>query len=144
MYRMYIYSKYALAQSQGLIISSTDCEKDLSSSLTLTFTPRPQRCTRPVYLAQGDSGTLTETKRQAVSDMETVPWVKSDDTSGIPLCFNWVSCQGGNTVMSQSQSHFQKGSLLDQHAFTCLIHNLCILLCGLCLSLSTFSLAAAD
>lgn len=39
---------------------------------------RPQRCTRPVYLAQGDSGTGTETKRQVISAMQTIPQVKSD------------------------------------------------------------------
>lgn len=71
-----------LAQSQGLITSFRECEKDLSSSHTHIYSSctfqRPQRCTHPVYLAQGYSGTDTETKRQVISAVETVPRVKSD------------------------------------------------------------------
>lgn len=39
---------------------------------------RPQQRTRPVYLAQGDSGTDTETERQVISARQSVPRVKRD------------------------------------------------------------------
>lgn len=83
----------SLAGSQHLIMGSRECtKKKKRSSLVLTHLDihthtqvcasytlqRPQQCTHPLYLAQGDSGRGTETKRRVISAMQTVPQVKSD------------------------------------------------------------------
>lgn len=92
-YSMYTHNKY-MFDWESKLRSNYEFhridKKNISFFFSHTHTPththvyasytlqRPQWCTRPVYLAQGDSGTDTETKRQVISVMQTVPRVKSD------------------------------------------------------------------